>query len=204
MISKQVTISFGEISSAALSSPGELTKVLTKQERISHAYDELKLDELLHKFAFCKPVSNENPQIVDEDVAGDALLAYALHATYIATNDATAKLDVELMKGAFNHVYDSMDHAIETKLGKSSHAGVLSKLLAKTVKHDDAPVRHMARLDDRFWYEQLPDEMAAQTPIQRQAGDSDAGFAARCVYYALSTKVFSPFSYTPQAARFSC
>jgi hypothetical protein len=173
---------------------------LPLEERIRHIYDEEHLNTLLHKFAFGEPVSDEDPRMVDEDIVGDALVRYAFKVTYEATQKATASLNTAAVKGAFEHVYSSMDEAAEAKLVRPNP--IRSLLNKAGIARRPAP-QHFVRLDDKFWSVQFPREMAAQTWVKRQPGDSDAGFMARGVYHTLATHVFSHFSHIQQADRFA-
>ena len=59
------------------------------------------------------------------------------------------------------------------------------------------------QIDDRFWYEYLPQEMANETYVKRQPEDTDAGYAARHIYHALWGRAFSHFSYVQQTTRYA-
>ncbi len=176
----------------------------TGDEAIRSYYDQLGLDDLFRKFAFAESLSDENPYVVDEPMVAGALLVFSVATTYVATGKETRQLDIELVKDAFDHVYNGMDIATEAKLGPFSAppAGILQRLLGKTGARP--PVgQHISRLGDEYWYEQFPREQASGIYVKRQPGDSDAMFAARGIHRTMRGFLLGPFSHLQQADRYA-
>jgi len=175
----------------------ELPDGAMPEELLGRAYEQLDLDETLHRYAFDYHRSAEDSRPVgDTDVLG-ALHTYNGFISLVSMQGDNP--DVAVIRGGFDRVYDSMDAAIEAKMHPPKSA--FQRLLARAGVSQHETPRHIVRLNEHFWMVQFPDMLAGEAQAQRQPEDTDAIYLWRVLDECMRGFIFSHFSYTQQARR---
>lgn len=178
-------------------SGAEHAEVVTDQDMVCNWFKELGVEDLLRKFAFGQPFSEEDPRIVNEGDIDYVLGRYSQYVAVFALRQD--KMDVPLIKMAFETIITSMNSIGNEKLGYKKPRSVWQGLLTKVGIRDPEQRTYFSGLDERYWTEQFPWEHREERVTKRRPDESDKSYLARHIQLCFHGFALAPFSYIQQA-----